>query len=442
MKKEITGYLFDKTKELLLYLGLPQHTVDRFDTAIICGIVLVITFAIAEIAYRSLQYIARRIIRHKEYAFISRMLEKQRLRKQVYIVPPIIVNGLLPFIIDGNSLLFGYMERVVWLWFSVATVLAINAVLDAIGESAFSNSKYHDRPIKGFIQISRIIVFLIATIVVISILTNKSPLYLIGGLGAFAAMLMLITKDSIMGFVGGFLLVENDMVRLGDWIEIPGTSINGNVFDLSLTIVKVRNWDNTIATIPPYSLINNSFINWRGMSESGGRRIARGYTLKLDNIKPCSDSMLRRLKKLDNELATYINKKIEQQNHGTTKNTDNPEGLANGTIDTNAGLFRAYADIYLHRHPMIRKDMLIMVRTLEPNETGLPIQFYCFTTDTDWSAYESIQAEIMEHFASVMPQFELYPFQSAGARDTVISGLLEGQYPIERIDGMPYRTFK
>lgn len=442
MKKEITGYLFEKTEELLLYLGLSQQTIDKFDTAIMCGIILLMTFLLAEIIYRGLLFIIGRIVRHKRYVFLSRMLESQRLRKQAFIVPPIIINALLPFIIDEGTLLFGYVERLVWLWFTIAVVAAVNATLNAAGESAFSNSKYHDRPIKGFIQISKIVVYLIAAIVIISILTNKSPLYLIGGLGAFAAVLMLIAKDSIMGFVGGFLLLENDMVRLGDWIEIPGTSINGNVFDISLTIVKVRNWDNTIATIPPYSLINNSFINWRGMSDSGGRRIARGYTLKLDNIKPCSESMLRQLKKLDNELADYIDKKIEQQNLGITKNTANPAGLTNGTIETNAGLFRAYADMYLHRHPMIRKDMLIMVRTLEPNSCGLPIQFYCFTTDTDWSIYESIQAEIMEHFASVMPQFELYPFQSAGARDTVISGLLEGQYPIERIDGMPYKTFK
>lgn len=442
MKKEITGYLFDKTEEFLLYLGLEQQTVDRFDTAIMCGIVVTFTFILAEIIYRSLLFVIRRIVKHRKYAFLTKMLDSHRLRKQVYIVPPVVINAMLPLIVAEGTFLFGYVERVVWLWFTIAVVMALNAVLNAVGESAFSNSKYHDRPIKGFIQISKIAVYLIAVIVIISILTNKSPLYLIGGLGAFAAVLMLVAKDSIMGFVGGFLLLENDMVRLGDWIEIPGTSINGNVFDISLTIVKVRNWDNTIATIPPYSLINNSFINWRGMSESGGRRIARGYTLKLDNIKPCSDGMLRRLKKLDRELADYINKKIEQQIHGIARNTANPEGLANGSIDTNAGLFRAYADMYLHRHPMIRKDMLIMVRTLEPNETGLPIQFYCFTADTDWSIYESIQAEIMEHFASVMPQFELYPFQSAGARDTVISGLLEGQYPIERIDGIPYKTFK
>lgn len=442
MKKEVAGYLYEKTEQLLAHMGLSQRAIDRFETIIISAVVIVITLALTETAYRTILFVMHRIVRHKEYAFISGMLKGNRLRKQTYILPPIIINALLPFIIDSSTMLYGYMTHIIWIWFVAAATMAVNAILVAIGESAFTNSKYHDRPIKGFIQISRVIIYIIATIIIISILTNKSPLYLIGGLGAFAAVLMLIAKDSIMGFVGGFLLLENDMVRLGDWIELPGTGINGSVYDISLTIVKVRNWDNTIATIPPYTLINDSFINWRGMSESGGRRIARGYTIKLDCIKPCSDTMLRRLKKLDSELGTYITKKTEQLRQGNTMNTANPEGLANGTIDTNAGLFRAYADIYLHRHPMIRKDMLIMVRTLEPVEAGLPIQFYCFTADTDWSNYESIQAEIMEHFASVMPLFDLYPFQSAGARDTVISGLLEGQYPIERIDGMPYRMIK
>ena len=145
---------------------------------------------------------------------------------------------------------------------------------------------------------------------------------------------------------------------------------------------------------------------------------------------------------MDKALAEYIDRKIEQGKKGKTANTSNPEGLVNGTIDTNAGLFRAYAEMYLQRHPLIRKDMLMMVRTLAPDGNGLPIQFYCFTTTTDWNDYESIQAEIMEHFAYVMPQFELFPFQNSGARETVISGLLEGQYPIEHIDGLPYKTIK
>ena len=442
MKQEVADFLSEKIGWLLARLGVAEGIAGRIDTIILILLVLLITFAIAEIVYRILNFSTRRILRRKHYLFLEKLTLGGRLRKQAYIVPPIILNSMLPFLLESRGTLFTYIERVVWIYFVIAIVVAVNALLSTIGESVFTNSKYHDRPIKGFIQISKVILYLIATIIVISIITGKSPVYLIGGLGAFAAVLMLISKDSIMGFVGGFLLLENDMVRLGDWIEVPGTSINGNVIDISLTIVKVRNWDNTIATVPPYSLINASFINWRGMSESGGRRIARGYTIKLDCIKPCNDNMLRRVRRLNGEFASYIAKKIEQQQKNQTRNTANPDGLVNGTIDTNAGLFRAYADIYLRQHPLISKEMLIMVRTLEPQESGLPIQFYCFTTDIDWRNYESIQAEIMEHFASVMPLFELYPFQSAGARDTVISGLLEGQYPLERIEGMPYKTVR
>ena len=442
MQTDITNYIYDKVKELLLHLGVSQDKIEQYDTLVISVIVIAIAIAVMEIAYRISLFATRRIVKRKHYNFLSQILKGRRLRKVAHLLVPATINTLLPITIDANSIIMHYIGLAVSIYYVIAMVMATVAVLGALGDSAFNNSKFHDRPVKGFIQVGKIIVILVAAIVIISILTNKSPLYLIGGLGAFAAVLMLIAKDSIMGFVGGFLLLENDMLRLGDWIEIPGTNINGNVFDISLTIVKVRNWDNTIATIPPYTLINGTFINWRGMSESGGRRIARGYTVKLDNIKPCSDIMLQRVKELDEELASYISQKREQTLNGKVTNTANPDGLINGTIDTNAGLFRAYAQIYLQRHPLIRKDMLVMVRTLEPNETGLPIQFYCFTTTTEWVEYESIQSEIMEHFASVMPLFELYPFQTAGSRDTVISGLLEGQYPIERIDGLPYKTVK
>ena len=401
-----------------------------------------ISFLAMEIAYRVALFLFKRIEQRRRYEFLHNLIKGKRVRKITQVIPPIFLITVLPFLFSDKQIIKQYVEKATWIWFIVCVIIASNTLLKTLGESAFTNSKYHDRPIKGFIQISRITILIIAIIIIVSILTTKSPVYLIGGLGAFAAVIMLIAKDSIMGFVGGFLLLENDMVRLGDWIEIPGTGINGNVFDISLTIVKVRNWDNTIATIPPYTLINQSFINWRGMSESGGRRIARGYTVKLDNIKQCNDKMLQQLKKLDKNLNEYITRKTEQLEKGVVYNTANPDGIANGTIDTNAGLFRAYADIYLRRHPMIRKDMIIMVRTLEATGNGLPIQFYCFTNTTEWSEYESIQSEIMEHFASVMPLFELYPFQSSGARDTIISGLVEGQFPIERIEGIPTRILK
>ena len=434
MKERIAEFLYRKINALLEAMGVSGEVAEKLDTVILLLLVTGTALLVSELVFRVALFTVNRLLKHRNIPFMERLTQNGRMRKVAYIVSPMILNGMLPFIIEGKGIMPVYIERIVWIYFVVAAVIAVNALLSTIGESVFTNRKYHDRPIKGFIQVGKIIVYLIATIVVISIFTDKSPLYLIGGLGAFAAVLMLVAKDSIMGFVGGFLLLENDMIRLGDWIELPGTSINGSVFDISLTIVKVRNWDNTIATVPPYTLINETFLNWRGMSDSGGRRIARGYTVKLDHIKPCNDTMLRRLKKLDSGLAAYITR--------NTGETADATGTDVGSIETNAGLFRAYADIYLRRHPMIRKDMMIMVRTLEPTENGLPIQFYCFTATTDWVKYENIQSEIMEHFASVMPLFELYPYQSPGARDTIISGMLEGNYPIDRIDGLPYGTVK
>lgn len=433
MEKNFVLWLHERFNELLLNSGIPNHVLERFGIPVMLIILFILAYAAMEIIYAILRFATKNIARHKHYEFLQHIIKGKRLHRISYIILPIILLFMLPLAFEGRQVLLVYTEKSAWLLFVVCTVIGIDTLLTTMSESAFNNSKYHDRPIKGFLQISRITVFIIAVIIAISILTNKSPVYLIGGLGAFAAVLMLVAKDSIMGFVGGFLLLENDMVRLGDWIEIPGTSINGTVFDITLTIVKVRNWDNTIATIPPYTLINESFINWRGMSESGGRRIARGYTVKLDSIKPCDRRILDKLRGVDKELDIYIEKKIVEAEKNKTYST---------AIETNAGLFRAYAEMFLKRHPMIRKEMLTMVRTLEPAETGLPIQFYCFTATTDWNEYEKIQAEIMEHFASVMPVFELYPFQSAGSRDTINSGLIEGQYPIEHIEGLPFKTFK
>ena len=429
-------------KQLLAHTGASPATLEKLDTPVTLLFTVLLAFAIAEIIYRITQLVCRRLMRHKEYKFLSKLLKYGALRKQAYIIPPIVINTFLPIVLGGRETALRYIEGFVWIYFIVVLVIAVNALLNSISEQAFTNSKYHDRPIKGFIQITKFVIYIIATIIAVSILTNKSPLYLIGGLGAFAAVLLLITKDSIMGFVGGYLLLENDMVRLGDWIEMTGTNINGTVVDISLTIVKVQNFDNTIVTIPPYSLINNSFTNWRGMDESGGRRIARGFTVKVDNIKPCDKEFFERVKGVSALLDEYIARKQQQSRDGVTANTNNPEGLVNGTVDTNLGVFRAYAEMYLRHHPLVHKEMLIMVRTLTPTEAGLPVQFYCFTTITEWNSYESIQSEIMEHFASVMPRFGLYPFQTAGSRDAIISGLLEGNFPLERIDGLPTCTTK
>lgn len=417
-----TSAIQDRLKHLLSTLGISE----KFEPLISILITIIFSFTVAWIIYRIVRALSHRILKHKEYTFLSRLLEHNVLLKQSHIIPPIIINTLLPFILKKESIVLHYLTNIVWIYFFITVTIAITGIISSIGETAFSNKKYHDRPIKGFIQITKAIIYIITAIIIISILTNKSPLYLIGGLGAFAAVLMLITKDSIMGFVGGFLLLENDMIRLGDWIEVPQSPINGIVTDITLTTVKVKNFDNTIATLPPYSLINGSFINWRGVNESGGRRIARGYTIELNTIKPCSIELIQRAKGISEKFSQHI------------------DSLANSKSnmpETNAGLFREYADFYLRNNPSIHKEMLIMVRTLEPTENGLPIQFYCFTITTEWVEYESIQSKIMEHFTYILTLFELYPYQNTSSRGTIISGLFESGFPIDKVYGLPYKTF-
>lgn len=420
----ISQEVMSNVKSILSSIGFSNEMLDKAEPFLYIIIIFAIAFIVAEIIYITGVIVLKRILKIKKYTFLAKLVEHKVLHKQTEVIPPIIIYTLLPFVFNDNSFMSRGFRTIIWIYFIIMLTRAITAIISSIGETFFNTDKYRNRPIKGFIQVAKIIIYIIMVILIISTITHKSPLYLIGGLGAFAAVLMLVAKDSIMGFVGGFLLLENDMVRLGDWIELPGNAINGIVFDISLTIVKVRNFDNTIATIPPYTLINESFINWRGMQESNGRRIARGYTVNINSIKPCDINLIEKVKNIDTNFAEILNKKIEDE--------------SNINIKTNAELFRIYAQNYLEQHPKLRKDMLSMVRTLEPNSNGLPVQFYCFTNTTDWACYEEIQAEIMEHFAMTMPLFELYPYQNTSARDTIISGMLESNRPIEEIKGMPY----
>ena len=435
MKGEVfSKNVLEKIKETLMRAGVPDVVIEQVDVLLYLILILLVAFVVGRMLHAASTSIIAHLQKRKNYALLTKLVEFNVLKKVSFIVPPIIVIWLLPVTFVGRPKLSVVLENIAWIYFIVAIVRVLSAILSSVGSMAYTNKKYHDKPIKGFVQITQMVVYLISVIIIISILTNKSPFYLIGGLGAFAAVLMLIFKDTIMGFVAGILLLENDMVRLGDWIEMPGTSINGTVTDISLTIVKVQNFDNTIITIPPYTLISESFINWRGMKESGGRRIMRGYTIKIDNIKRCTPEFLNKIKCFSTQMSAFID-------YMQDKSDDAPmitrEERTYGTIETNLGLFRAYATYYLKNHPLLHKNMLTMVRTLEPTEYGLPLQIYCFTNDTEWSHYESIQSEIMENLAATLPLFELLPYQSSSSHDSMINGLVERGFPLDKINGIP-----
>lgn len=439
---EFVHTLLLRIKEFLSWIGIPHDMLDKLDEIIFLIFIIIIAFILAATIHTIFAHITRKVLKHKHNGFLTTLAKYNVLRRLTAIIPPLIISALLPFAFDEHSEWFIISDKITWIYFFIALLFSVNAISKTVEDALKNKKELKNRPMKGFIQIFQVIFFSIIVIVIISILINKSPFNLITGLGAFAAVLMLVFKDTILGFVAGVLISENDMVRLGDWIEMPQNSVNGIVTDITLDIIKVRNFDNTIVTVPSYSLVSGSFINWQGMTASGGRRIMREYVLKLNYIKPCTPEFLEKMKAFDKDLAQFITEKQKQAAEGKVANTNNPDGLVNGTIDTNVGLLRAYMTIYLQRNRSISNDQMMMVRTLSPTANGLPVQLYCFSANTEWTSYESIQAEIMEHFVSILPSFELYPFQNTDSRDAIISCLMEssGKFDISTIEGIPWHS--
>ncbi len=265
-------------------------------------------------------------------------------------------------------------------------------------------------PIKGFIQVIKIILTICCTIFIISIVIGKSPLVLFTGLGAMSAVLMFIFKDSILGLVAGVQLSANQLVAMGDWIEVPKFGADGEVLEVALTTVKVRNWDKTITTLPTYSLISDSFKNWRGMSNSNVRRIKRKFIIDLQSIKFVDDTSLEKYRDIA-LLKDYLKTKEKEVAQWNKEQGVKPSDIVNARILTNVGTFRAYIFQYLKNHPMIQQDETVMVRQLEASEYGLPLELYVFCNDNRWVQYEDIQADIFDHIYSVMSEFDLLVYQ-------------------------------
>jgi miniconductance mechanosensitive channel len=302
------------------------------------------------------------------------------------------------------------------IYFVVIFVKAISGTLKAANEIYLTTPYAASRSIKGYIQLLMILVYFIAIIFIIAFIFKKSPLGLLTGLTAFAAVLLLVFKDPILGLVASIQLSANNMLKPGDWIEVPKHSANGTVIDISLTTVKVQNGDRTISTIPTYSLVSDSFLNWSGMTESDGRRIMRSIKIDMKSVKFCDDQMLKKFKKI-RLINNYI---TERQNEITEYNKNlgiENDPFPNGRRQTNLGVFRKYLEEYLKNNPKINKDMAFLVRHLQPLETGIPIEIYVFSKEKEVNAYETLQADIFDHVLAIIPEFELRVFQSPSGND-------------------------
>lgn len=426
------------------FLGL-FHAQDNswLFTFIYAIVVFLISFGVGWI----LQWIVLGIVRFigKRWKGLNYMAltEQHFFTKCVRIVPPIVFLILIQFTLNSKLTLASWLTRLTWVYLSFVLAQAICVLADVMWTKIDARENKRKLPLKGLVQLVKGIVWIIFAIITVAIILDKSPGSLLAGLGAFAAVLMLVFKDSILGVVAGVQLSENDSLHEGDWISVGGTNANGIVTEVSLTAVKVLNWDKTTTTLPPYSLVSQGFTNYQTMSNSNTRRIQRSYMIDADSVVECDDVLLEEFSKLP-LMGDWIAKKIEQKKAGKTVDAGNPEGLANGSIETNLGCFRAYLKMWLEQNAEIAKNDdsdTLFVRTLPQTANGIPLEIYCFTSTSNWVTYEAIQSKIFEHIAIMLYKFRLYTYESPSGRDTVIDGYIcPGKTPAQ-VFGMPYPFF-
>jgi miniconductance mechanosensitive channel len=381
--------------------------------------IIVVTIVLAILA----DFIVKRIIISAITALTKRtkndwddVFVKQKVfNRLAHLAPALIVFYALQYIFDATDLV-KFLGNLTQTYMILIVLLVIEGVLNALLEIYMKLPLSKGRDIKGFVQVVKIIFYFAGVILIISAFTGEPPKALMAGLGAMAAVLMLVFKDTILGFVASIQLSANNMVNLGDWISMPKYNADGDVIDISLNTVKVQNWDKTIATIPTYALVSESFNNWKGMEESGGRRIKRSINIDMNSVTFLDDAQIEKLGNF-HLLKDYINtrqKEITEYN----KSLKLEEGVVtNGRKMTNLGVFRKYMEEYLHHNPLISNEMTFLVRHLQPTDKGLPVEIYVFSKDQAWANYEAIQADIFDHTLAILPEFDLNVFQNPTGTD-------------------------
>ncbi|MBT8071645.1 MAG: mechanosensitive ion channel family protein [Gammaproteobacteria bacterium] len=408
--------MLELLNDWILSLGVNENVAFYTTRAVAALAVVILSIAANFVAKRYVLSSLSYIIARTRSKWDDAVLRQRALDHLTHLAPALVIFVLAPFALEGMESTAAFIRNAAQIYMIIVLMLALDAVLNAAEDIYRTFEASKEIPIKGFIQVLKIVLYFLTIVLLISILLNKSPLFLLSGLGALAAVLMLVFRDSILGFVAGIQLAANRMVSVGDWIEMPRYGADGDVLEVALTTVKVQNWDKTITTIPTYALISESFKNWRGMSESGGRRIKRAVNIDMSSIRFCTEEMLGRFEKIQ-YIAAYIDTmKKELAEFNKAANVDHAS-LANGRRMTNIGTFRAYVRAYLLNHPMINKQMTFLVRQLPPTEYGLPIEIYVFSKDQVWANYEAIQADIFDHILAVVPEFDLRVFQNPGGSD-------------------------
>ena len=399
----------------LTRLGINSQPSDGVATSILVLACLLVAGISYYITHRFVVHGVNAVIRRSSVTWDDIFMRFFVFERLAILVPILILDLLMPILVTEHPLISAIIDRSLSALLVFFIIRAIYSGLNAIDEIADVNHVNRRLPVKSFVQLTKLFLFFIGLIVAFAILADQSPIYFFSGLGVATGLVMLVFRDTILGFVAGIQLAANRMVSKGDWIQMDKYAADGAVEDVTLTTVKVRNWDNTITMIPAYALVSDAFKNWRGMSESGGRRIKRSINIDVNSIQFLTDEERLRLGKV-NYLKEYL-PQIFTEISVANANVSDIEMKVNGRHLTNIGTFRAYLQEYLRRHEKIHKDMILMVRQLAPTTEGLPIELYIFTNDIRWTYYEAIQADIFDHIFAVLPEFGLRAFQNPTGTD-------------------------
>ena len=377
--------------EILIDWGVDPKLANMFDENIIAVLMIGVSIGLDYLCQAIFVGGMRRYTKRAPHQWNTLLMKRKVVHHLIHVLPGILVYFLLPLAFVRGKEILDFSQKICAVYIIAAILFTINGLLLVMLDVYNAKDKQKSRPMKGFVQVLQVLLFFIGGIIIIAVLLDKSPMTLFAGLGASAAVLMLVFKDSILGFVAGVQLSANDMLRIGDWISLPNDTANGTVEEITLNTVKIRNWDNTISTVPPYTLVNNSFQNWRGMQESGGRRVNKNIYLDMTTLKFCTSDMLDVIRKDVPLMADYQ--------------------PAEGEVPTNAQLYRIYIERYLRSLPVVNQDLDLIISQKEPTTYGVPVQVYFFSRNKVWKEYERIQSDIFDHLLVMVGKFDLKLYQ-------------------------------
>ncbi len=401
----------------LLSIGVDAEMTQILKMIILVIAMLLIAGILWYIGQQFINRVVGRLAKKTKTNFDDYLVQKGFFNKLGHIIPIVIISALAPVVFTDYEDWIPYVQRTTSGLNILFILRAIDAFLTGAGKYFGESEKFKDKPVASFTQLSKIVLWLIGGLILAAVVLGKNPIVAFTALGAASAVLLFVFKDAILGFIASIQLTVNDMIRPGDWVSVPKYGADGDVLEINLTTVKVKNWDNTISTVPTYSFVSDGVTNWRGMQESGGRRIKRAIKVKISTVKLLDEKDLERFSKIE-----LIRGYIEQRSReiaasNAERNADTSASIVNGRRMTNLGVFRNYILAYLRNNPRINQEMTCMVRQLEPTETGVPMEIYCFSALKAWVDYEGVQSDLFDHVLAVASHFDLEIFEVPASSD-------------------------